>query len=278
MLYSRTEAAWLLSCRKLFRDYSPIYFWTFTFTEVLNDWVYPVRWERFTHDLVWKIYGGRLAGLRVIEIHKDHGLHYHALLNKRVWVRIVRRIGKRYGIGRVSVAKADWGSATYLAKYLDKKRFTTTTRIARWHSVGMFEAVHKNDIEVISPLNMRIREAQEAAGEARLPLGTYQRIRLEHYDLICENEKLPSLTHPRSGLTSSDPQLSLSEMDTVWPELAEHDSKNSGAHNSPPSSSLDGATSPSTNSANGATGTRNHKIYYLKPDTDCQFTADVTPV
>lgn len=215
MLVSRTAAAWHLSCQKLFDEYSPIYFWTFTFKETLPDWWYPYRWHSFTRELVWGIYGGTLAGLRVIECHAEHGLHYHALLNRRIWVGLVRAIGRRYGIGRIHVRKraADIGAADYLAKYLDKDRFPTATRISRWHSVGIFQSVRVGNLTVQSHLNNAIAEAQEAKGEQRLTYAEYHRLKLEHYDLIQNRNAAPRY----APLPVAEPTLTPDELDTIWP-------------------------------------------------------------
>jgi len=183
-----------------------LYFWTFTFREVLPDWHYPYRWQKFIRELVHGIYGGNVAGLRVIEPHQEHGLHYHALLNKRIWVRIVRRIAYKYGIGRVQVSKGpvDIDTADYLGKYLDKKRFGTLTRIARWHSVGNFKAIHKNNIEVISPFNAVVREHLEAK-KGRLSQAQYQQLYLEHNDLCPLSESTIQATY---GDSWTKPQFS----------------------------------------------------------------------
>lgn len=264
MLHSKSEAAWLLSCEKLFRDYSPIYFWTFTFSEVLNDWIYPRRWQGFVHDLVWTIYGGRLAGLRVLEVHKDHGLHYHALLNRRLYVRLARKIGHRYGIGRIHVMKADIGAAAYLSKYLDKDRFTTATRIARWHSVGSFNAIHKNDIEVISPFNSAVQEAIEASPTKRLTYATYCQLYVQHYDLLCPQNTRSGLLHPLT--IGPDPKsLSPSELDAIWPEFPEPELNTSTDASSPSPIFLGNDLSKSKNLETGASPTPTAKSYSLNP-------------
>jgi len=104
-------------------DYSPkVYFWTFTTIEPLADWQAGPVWHRFSVELC-NLYGGLLRGLRVVELHAEHGIHWHALLNRRVWVGEVRRIGARYGIGRVQAkrVRGDGEAAIkYLAKYLSK--------------------------------------------------------------------------------------------------------------------------------------------------------------
>lgn len=170
---TRSEAAFHLSCEKLFDENDNIYFWTFTFTDVLDDWIYSYRWKGFARTLCQCLYGGTLLGLRVIEPHESHGLHYHALLNQRVWVRMVRRIGKRWGIGRVHVEKADRDTARYLAKYLRKGAFNSPVRLSKWGTVGGFKAVRVQDIIVESGFNDCVKATQSIMGIKRLPANEF---------------------------------------------------------------------------------------------------------
>lgn len=262
MLYNRTTAAWHLSCRKLFAEYRNVYFWTFTFKEVLADWIYPVRWQGFIRDLVYNVYGGRVGGLRVIEVHKEHGLHYHALLNRRVWIRYALRIAKRYGIGRISVSKADLGTALYLAKYLSKQRFHSPVKLVRWHSVGNFVPVHSNDIKVESPFNGLVHLYRLYRQDTvRISRGDYEQLWREHLG-VCP----PVLSHslkPSGPIIDQEPAWSPSDLDASWPELAELESNTSTGDGSLPSTSLDSDSSTLENCANGASGTRTRRVYTL---------------
>lgn len=203
-----------MNCHKLFQEYKRVYFWTFTFTNVLQYWEYPYRWQGYVHDLVWKVYGGNIGGLRVIECHKDHGLHYHALLNRRLYIRLALQIGKRHGIGRISVSECDLGAAIYLAKYLDKDRFWSPVRLARWHAVGNFEPVRKNDIVINSPFNATLRLYMRRRGLRRISNETYNQIFREYYDL-CP----PYLLHdqvPTGPVLTPEPTLTPQQLDAVW--------------------------------------------------------------
>lgn len=261
-MHTRSQVAWLLSCEKLFDEYKHIFFWTFTFTDVHNFWVYPIRWQAFIRDLVYNIYGGRVGGLRVIEIHREHGLHYHALLNRRVWIRLVRDIGHRYGIGRINVEKADWGAATYLAKYLDKKRFASRTKLVRWHSVGNFKPVHTNNLVVDSPFNRYVKAFMYLTQLKRISNSLYERLWKEYYDL----EPRLLLRPPANSGPILTPEIRLSpgELDGIWPEYPEVGSSSSGSETSPKSTSLVTDSSTCEKSENGATNTRT-KTYQLEP-------------
>jgi len=155
-IFSKSQAAFILSCERLFDCYPKCYFWTFTFVDCMPDWWYPKHWSRFVRDLS-DLYGGCLFGMKVLEPHTEHGLHYHAILNRRVSVHLVRRIGKRYGIGRVQVKRADMGSAYYLAKYLSKGG-AIHKGMHRWNTVGGFVGVKCKNIEIDSPYHRTMKK------------------------------------------------------------------------------------------------------------------------
>lgn len=170
-MWSRSEAAFRFSAAKLFEVYGEIYFWTFTFRDVMPDWWYANTWSRFVRQLC-DLYGGTLHGLKVIELHQSHGIHYHALLNKRVWVGEVRRIAKRYGIGHVDVERADRGSIAYLAKYVSKqfkgeRKFFSGC--SRWGTVGGFRGVKCKSVVIDSVYHRAIAICQRKLGVKKLP-------------------------------------------------------------------------------------------------------------
>lgn len=148
----KSEAAFRMSANTLYKQTWRLYFWTFTCVDVHPDWCYSNIWNAFAKDLQ-NLYGGLLAGIKVIEFHESHGIHWHAILNQRMYAPIVRRIGKRYGIGRVHVRRkpADEGAIGYLADYLteDFKRTNPLyCRASRWGTVGRFKGTRVRDIEV----------------------------------------------------------------------------------------------------------------------------------
>lgn len=159
-MYSKTQAAFILSGLKLFDAFPRIYFWTFTFVDVSPDWWYPAAWNAFSKDLQnW--FGFQVVGLRVLEIHPaeySHGLHYHALLNKRVSVHVVRHIGKKYGFGRIEVEQADRGSVYYLSKYLAKNTGRLAPGMRRWGTIGGFRQVKKSSIIIDSAFHRNMKK------------------------------------------------------------------------------------------------------------------------
>lgn len=157
-LFTKSQAAFILTANKLFEVYPKVYFWTFTFKECMPDWWYPRHWDLFNKALQ-NLHGGWLPGVRVIEVHPGgHGLHYHALLGVRLNIHLAVRVGKRYGIGQFMDPKqADIGSVMYLAKYLTKKE-ELYKGMRRWGCMGGFVPVRVRDIEVESVFADNMRE------------------------------------------------------------------------------------------------------------------------
>jgi len=176
----RSRLAFDWTC-KAFVDYAArnkqkVYFWTFTFVKKMPDSYYCYRWAGFIRD-VGRLYsdGIPLLGVKVTEPHRRaapgsrwRGLHFHCLVNHRVPVGEVRRIGARYGIGRVQVKRV-WnmsGSVNYLAKYMRKgfKEKKLAPGIRRWSTIGGFDGVTVASVQITSPLTTACREMKAALG------------------------------------------------------------------------------------------------------------------
>lgn len=167
----KSEIAFKWTAERLFECFKPIYFWTFTYRVVMPDWWYSRTWASFIRKLQ-DCYGGTLKGVKVLEFHKDHGVHYHALLNNRVPVWLVRRLAKKSGMGRVQVKKANAKSIAYLAKYLSKQMGRDELGFsggARWGTVGGFKGCRVRDIEIESPYTSYVALAREYLEERRIP-------------------------------------------------------------------------------------------------------------
>ncbi len=163
---TKTQFAFTCTAGSLFAESDDVYFWTFTLTKGMPDWWYGRTWLHFLRAVEHHI-DGNVSGVRVIEPHKVHGLHYHALVNRRLSVHFLRRIGKRYGFGRIHVKHADSGAIAYLAKYLTKqftKEHRLHTGVRRWSSFGATSKSRVCDIEVDSPMARRARSFREAYG------------------------------------------------------------------------------------------------------------------
>lgn len=176
---TRTEAAFRLSAERLF-DLGPVYFWTLTFAGVHDDWAAARLFSRFLNHLRLVVGRTGWGGLRVCELHREHGVHYHLLVTERLAVDLVRRVGRCYGIGRVQVERADADAARYLSKYLSKRRPGPVTesgrRARRWAAFGDIPRTRVSDLVNDSEMwTLRRREKLQWLGFAReqLVLGAW---------------------------------------------------------------------------------------------------------
>jgi len=96
------------------------------------------------------------SGVRVIERHKSGRIHWHAIVNKRLPIDHMLKIGRPLGIGRMGV-KEVWktaGAIDYLAEYLRKDVVVGQgVRLQVWNTIGYAPyRVGKADVVVDSPL------------------------------------------------------------------------------------------------------------------------------
>lgn len=113
-----------------------VYFWTFTFVQTQPIWRAAAAWSALQRQLFdWF---GRFPGLRVAEMHQEHGLHFHVLVNERLPIAVVRRLAERYGFGRieVQVVRNKQAAARYLVKYLAKGDPLPCPGMRRWSRFG----------------------------------------------------------------------------------------------------------------------------------------------
>lgn len=152
---TKSSAAFQMTAENLWKQVPKVYFWTITFAEVRNDWEQSARFRKFLNHLRM-IFGTEWGGVRVAELHKEHGVHFHMLITARIGVDVVRRIGPAYGIGRIQVCKARKQSAKYLAKYLSKQKSGPITEkgnsMRRWSAFGNIKRVRVKDIQNDSPM------------------------------------------------------------------------------------------------------------------------------
>lgn len=154
-MLTKTKAAFLLTCERLFQAAPRVYFWTFTFSTLHSDWDCAKLFRDFLRHLR-KHLGGDWGGVRVAELHKEHGVHYHALINRRLAVDEVRYVASFHGIGRIFVCRARKESSAYLAKYLSKGKegplCKSGRRARRWAKFGEIDHVKVSDLENYSPM------------------------------------------------------------------------------------------------------------------------------
>src|SRR5207248_10363067 len=78
-----------------------LYLWTFTFKELLAVRETRKRWNHLLTLLLreWP----NLQGLRVFELHEEHGLHVHVVTNQFIDVNRARELAIQAGWGRIHV-------------------------------------------------------------------------------------------------------------------------------------------------------------------------------
>jgi len=157
-MLSRTSAAFQFTAERLAAQSDNLYFWTFTFKSVPIDDNYAMEdyatlMRRLQKHFEW------CQGVRVSELHRSHGIHFHCILNSRIPIDRVKRIcygnghltgTNRYlDFGRMSVAKCDSNTIGYLGKYLTKqyRRDNEFWGRRRWGCIGGFEPTRCREIE-----------------------------------------------------------------------------------------------------------------------------------
>src|SRR5438105_14186415 len=99
---TKSKAAFLFASRTLGKD-SRLFMWTFTFKDLLSVKDTRKRWNHLLTLLLrrWP----KLQGLRVFELHKQHGLHVHLLTNQFIDVNEARRLARQANWGRIHVTR-----------------------------------------------------------------------------------------------------------------------------------------------------------------------------
>src|SRR5947207_3396465 len=179
----KSRTAFERTVRKMEQAGAELFFWTFTYRDVHSLKVAMRLWNEFL-TILKRNMGFR--GLRVLELHDEHGVHFHVITNKRYKIRAILAIGERYGFGRTHVEWVrDVGSGiAYLCKYLAKPRSACLKGVRLWAAFGEIERTRVSDIIVDSPFVRILREAMgshspdELRGEAStlpLPMRRYRR-------------------------------------------------------------------------------------------------------
>lgn len=139
---NKSKAAFLLNAQSM---PAHLYFWTFTFKEVMDVKTARTRWNILLTALKREFPGWQ--GLRVFEMHDRHGLHVHLVTTRYVRVEVVRFLSNRIGYGRIHVKKARPSMAHYLGKYLSKERPQALKGFRLWAAFGM--QAHCKVIDII---------------------------------------------------------------------------------------------------------------------------------
>ena len=152
---SKSKTAFEFSAKKLGTE--TLYFWTFTFAEVLAIKATRKKWN-YLLTLLKRKYP-ELCGLRAFELHEEHGLHVHMVTNTRIDVVAVRILAAKAGWGRIHVKPIRAEGATYLGKYLTKEGRPPCFKGWRlWAAFGPWESTKVKDLRFESEFSDIIRE------------------------------------------------------------------------------------------------------------------------
>jgi len=152
----KSRSAFEFTVRKMLRENRKLYFWTFTLREVHSLTEAMRLWNEFLTLLKRKV---QFRGVRVLELHEEHGCHFHVITNERFPIRTILALGKRYGFGRTNVRQVtDAAQAvSYLCKYLSKPRVRCLKRARLWSAFGKIERTRVKDILTDTPLSRILR-------------------------------------------------------------------------------------------------------------------------
>jgi hypothetical protein len=153
----KSRTAFERTVRKMERSGGKLFFWTFTYRDVHSLKSAMRLWNEFLTTLKRKM---GFRGVRVLELHDKHGVHFHVITNKRYRIRRILALGERYGFGRTHV---EWvrdvaGGIAYLCKYLSKSRPACLKGVRLWAAFGDIERTRVCDIVCDSPFIRVLRE------------------------------------------------------------------------------------------------------------------------
>jgi hypothetical protein len=162
MASRKSRIAFKFNVERLFEESaSGVYFWTSTFRDVLTVRQASRKWSAFAKDLVREL---GVFGIRVYELHDEHGLHIHWLVDRFLPVQIVRRIADRHGFGRIHAKRCGKWVGEYLAKYLSKEVRAACLKGKRlWAGFGNATWCRVKDINVRSWLGDEYRRIRAGA-------------------------------------------------------------------------------------------------------------------
>jgi len=115
----KTHVAFQMSAERLAKR-GKLYFWTFTHKQKFD-----IEETRFLWNHLLTLLRRRwpdMCGLRVFEMHKNHGLHVHLLTDGYLDINEARSMARRAGWGRIHVKRIPASKAGYMGKYLSKER------------------------------------------------------------------------------------------------------------------------------------------------------------
>jgi len=146
----KSRSAFEFTVRKMLRQNPKLYFWTFTLREVHSLKPAMQLWNQFLTLLKRKL---GFRGVRVLELHEEHGCHFHVITNRRFPIGKILLMCQRHGFGRIDVRRVTDATRaiSYLCKYLSKRRERCLKRARLWSAFGKIERTRVRDILVDTP-------------------------------------------------------------------------------------------------------------------------------
>ncbi len=181
--FMKSRTAFEFTVRKMLRECGKLYFWTFTFRDVYSFKEALSRWNEFL-TLLKRKFGFR--GVRVLELHEEHGVHFHVLTNRRFQIREILALGAKYGFGRTHVEFVEdvEKAVGYLCKYLSKPRPPCLKRARLWAAFGEVPRTRVSDVVTDTPFGRILRRvmrtlspAEELSGRSREEILTRKNLR-----------------------------------------------------------------------------------------------------
>ena len=141
----KSRSAFEFTVRKMLRQNAKLYFWTFTLREVHSLKAAMQLWNQFLTVLKRSL---GFRGVRVLELHEEHGCHFHVITNRRFPIRKILSMCERYGFGRIDVRRVtDAARAiSYVCKYLSKRRERCLKGARLWSAFGKIERTRARDV------------------------------------------------------------------------------------------------------------------------------------
>lgn len=182
-LPTKSKMAFQFSCDSIPQNRKGhLYFWTFTFAEVLDVAEARQCWSRFLRSLRKRKlrHGLDFQGLRVFELHPGgHGLHIHVLTHCFLYVNEVRALWRSCGGGRLHALPIPANRAAYAGKYLRKSgRPSCFKGVRLWAAFGGMEHTKVKEVRIESSWT---RAYQFLATTVRTTCGkTFKKLRWFH--------------------------------------------------------------------------------------------------
>jgi len=187
-LPSRTKWAFRCSFESLVQfareNGQELTWWRFSLRENIPHWCSYAAFNGLFRDLRHHYEeDDPLYGIRVCEAQDGKRIHWHAVLNKRIPIELVDRLGERHGMGFSFAKKVTnpQGTIDYMTKYLTKQKIPFQSRIRRWGMIGGFDGSRVKDCKYDSQWHRFVKRVIAETGWPKLPFWLVRQIFDSHH-------------------------------------------------------------------------------------------------